>query len=172
MENYICGGSKYIYQRGYIYLPINLDVSTLPKQVLVEGENLSLKSSFHTSLVCVKDILAQNSIEGLEQKIIDLFCKFVSENEVSFAGFKNEFRFAQLDERKSVVALCSVSNLEIFFKTLNLDLHMQVPLQPTHVTLYTLQPDAGIGLNNDQELRERSHVIQVQKEIKVGLQIS
>jgi hypothetical protein len=154
MKNYICNGEKYTYSKGYIMLPVN--VSGLPETINVDGNTLSLKSSFHVSLVCVKNILANQNKEGLEQMVIDSFCKFASENEISFLGFINEFRFAKFNERETLVVRCNVSNLKKFLSELSGMLEIEIPDQPTHITLYTLQTDAGIGLNSFEELESKS----------------
>lgn len=160
MDSYICNGNKYRYSKGYIGLPIEINAS-LPKEIGVESNTLTIKSSFHISLVCVKNILNQNSREGLEKKIIESFCKFTTENDISFIRFTDEFRFAISEGRKTIVAMCEVSNLNKFFRLLSEELGVEVPTQPTHVTLYTLQPDLGIGLNSQEELEDKSKVVKV-----------
>ena len=154
MKNYICGANKFAYGKGYIYLPIDLD-SNLPDDLEIDGVRLLRKSSFHVSLVCVKNIG-----NNLEQKVIDSFCKFTSVNDISFVRFIGEFRFAEFEERKTLVVKCQISGIEKFIKQLSQELGMDIPNQPTHVTLYTLQPDAGIGLNSLNELDGKSKVVE------------
>ena len=167
MKKYICNGSKYVYDKGYVYLPI--EIGELPKEVNIGGDKLSLKSSFHVSLICVRDILAKNNKENLEQIILDYFCKFILENDVSFIKFTGEFRLAKSEERKTIVARCEVSNLEKFLQQISNELGIEALNQPTHVTLYTLQPDLGIGLNSFAELEKKSISTEVPIEIRTGL---
>lgn len=171
MKNYICSGNKYIFNKGYIGLPIV--IGNLPQEISIQGEELHLKSSFQVSLLCVKDIVEKygESIENLEQKILEYFCKFTSGNDVSFLWYKGDFRLAQFEKRKSVIAMCEVSNLETFSKFLSVELGIEIPIQPTHVTLYTLQPDVGIGLNSSFELETKSTPIQVTEELRKTLEI-
>ncbi len=171
MENYICGGNKYIYKGGYVALPV--EVKDLPNTISVQGNELLLKSSFHVSLVCVKRLIEPygEAAADIEQKILELFCAFVSKNAISFLTYKNEFRFAVFEERKSAIVLCEVSNLDKFPQLLKSELGIEIPVQPTHVTLYTLEPDAGIGLNSQAEMEVKSRPVAVPETLKKGLGI-
>lgn len=164
-KNYICGGTKFAYSKGYTGLPV--DLNNIPETVSVEGETLRRKSSFHVSLICVKDILSKNP--DVEQKAIDAFCSFAEKNDVSFIRYTGEFRFAQHNEKKTLVALCEISNLLELSENLGSKLGMLLPSQPTHVTLYTLQPDAGIGLNSHADMETESIPVDVPTALKESL---
>lgn len=165
LKNYICGGDKFAYSKGYIGLPV--EVGDLPDTVIVEGETLHRKSSFHVSLVCVKDILSKNP--DVEQEVLDAFCSFAEKKNISFIRYTGEFRFAQHEEKKTLVALCEISNLLEFSESLGRKLGMIFPLQPTHVTLYTLQPNAGIGLNSPADMETKSILVDVPMILKKSL---
>ncbi|TSC71162.1 MAG: Uncharacterized protein G01um101449_90 [Parcubacteria group bacterium Gr01-1014_49] len=161
-KSYICGGNKFTYSKGYIALPV--EIAGLPESVEIEGETLQKKSSFHVSLLCVKDILEKHG--DLEKKILDFFCAFVKENDVSFVRYSGEFRLAKSGERKTLVALCEISNLKELSESLGRELGFEIPPQPTHVTLYTLQPDVGIGLNSPADMKEKSAPVQVSESLR------
>lgn len=146
-----------------------LEVGELPESVVVEGETLLRKTSFHTSLLCVKDLLAKKL--DSEQEILDAFCSFVAEKDISFIRYTGEFRFAQDGERKTLVALCEVAGLDAFFAELAQKLGMNISSQPTHVTLYTLQPDMGIGLNSPEDMQSKSVPVDVPSSVMEGLGI-
>ncbi|MCR4263754.1 MAG: hypothetical protein NUV98_03500 [Candidatus Roizmanbacteria bacterium] len=166
-RNYICGGNKFTYSKGYITLPV--EINDLPESILIEGETLYKKPSFHASLLCVKDIIEKHGNGNMEERILNFFCSFVKENDISFVKYSGEFRFAKSEERKSLVALCEISNLKKFSESLGQELGIEIPPQPTHVTLYTLQPDVGIGLNNPAAMEEKSAPVQVPEVIRHGL---
>jgi len=172
MENYICGGTKYFYNENrYIVLPI--EIGNLPEKISVEGNELLLKSEFHVSLVCIKRLIEPygEAAADIEQKILELFCAFVSKNAISFLTYKDEFRLAVFEERKSIIVLCDVSNLDKFPQLLKSELGIEISIQPTHITLYTLEPDAGIGLNSKAEMEAKSHPVAVPETLKKGLGI-
>ena len=165
MRNFICNGEKYACDKGYVYLPIKR-MPELPRVINIDGNNLTLKSSFHVSLICIKDLIPKYQRENLEEEIIKSFCEFVSENDISFVKFTGEFRLARFQERKAIVARCEVSNLENLSRHLSEKLSIEIPMQPTHVTLYTLQPDLGVGLNSFEELESKSETINAPVEIR------
>jgi hypothetical protein len=166
-RNYICGGNKFAHSKGYIGLPV--EAGNLPDTVLIVGETLHKKSSFHISLLCVKDILASRDI--LEQDVVDTFCSFVKQKDISFVRYTGEFRFVRHEERRTLVALCEVSNLLELSRALGDTLGITLAPQPTHVTLYTLQPDAGIGLNSPADMETKSIPVDVPATLKEALGI-
>jgi hypothetical protein len=104
-----------------------------------------------------------------EQVILDHFCNFVAKNDFSFLRFNGEFRLAKSEDRETIVARCEVTNLDKFTASLSGTLGIEIPPQPTHVTLYTLQPDLGIGLNSSVEIETKSAVIEVPEEIRAAI---
>ena len=57
--------------------------------------------------------------------------------------------------------MTSLPGLEKFFAELQEKYGVKLPLQPTHITLYTLQPEAGIGILSPHELERDSEVVDV-----------
>lgn len=161
-KNYICGGNTFTYRKGYIALP--LELKRIPETIEVDSIILHRKDEFHISLLCVKNIL--ENLPNAEEQILKSFCEYVQEKNISFVKFTGEFRFAEKEERKTVVALCEMENLKEFFNRLSAELSVTIPHQPTHVTVYTLQPNAGIGLNSPEDLVVLSRVIEVSREVK------
>ena len=160
---YICNGSTYTFDKGYIALP--LTVEGLPETIVVGGERFTIKSKHHVSLAHAKGIAEKYALPDGEKKITELFCEFTTNHDVSFVRYTGEFRLARSEERKSVVALCEVSHIKDFPAFLKERLGIEVPNQPTHVTLYTLVFDVGIGLNSLEELAAKSSVIEAPAEL-------
>jgi hypothetical protein len=161
-EKLICNSSNITYDKGYIALWCK-DYD-LPDTVEIDDDTLLKKDHFHVSLLCVNNILETKS--DIEEEIIQHFCDFTQENEIEFNGFTKEFRLATREERKSVVAMCKVSNLEAFAEYLTEKIGFSVAPQPTHVTIYTLQHNMGIGLNSPEELEEKSKPIEMPDPVK------
>ena len=150
-------------------MPVTIE--NLPETVIVNGTILHRKSSFHVSLLCVKDIVAGNGIE-IEQKLLNVFCSFVGEHNISLVSYLDEFRFAEDAERKTLVVRCTINGLKEFFSYIESSLGIVVLSQPTHVTLYTLQPNIGIGLNSLEAMESKSTQVQVSAEVKKILGIN
>jgi hypothetical protein len=166
--NYICGSTVHAYGQGYLALPISLE--GLPPRLLVGELDLLAKSTFHVSLLCVKNLIRKYGAK-VEDEILTLFCAFAKENEVAFVRYTGEFRFAETMERKTIIALCEISNLDVFFTYAEKELNISIPFQPTHVTLYTLQPELGIGLNSQVEMDQKTQPIEVPVELQNVLSV-
>ena len=104
-----------------------------------------------------------------EEEILQHFCDFSEQHEIKFEGFTKEFRLAAREERKSIVAMCKISNLDTFAEYLTEKIGLPIPPQPTHVTIYTRQPNMGIGLNSPTELEEKSRVVAVPEAVLAPL---
>jgi len=163
-DTLICNSANITYNKGYIALWLG-DYS-VPDTLDIENEILLKKDHFHVSLLCVKNLLESNP--KIESDVIQHFCDFTKDNEITFAGFTGEFRVATRDERKSVVAMCIVTNLDKLIDYLSEKLGMPIEQQPAHVTMYTLQQNRGIGLNSRAELEETSQPISVSGTLVVG----
>lgn len=164
-EKLICNSSNITYDKGYIALWCKDYV--IPDTLDVEGDSLLKKDYFHVSLLCVKNILEFKP--DIEDDIIQYFCEFIQGHEVTFKGFTKEFRLATSEERKSVVAMCKVSNLDAFAEYLTEKIGILIVPQPTHVTIYTLQHNMGIGLNSPEELEEKSKPVEVPEAVLAPL---
>lgn len=161
-NNYICNSNKYRLG-GQTNGTIALDVaiSDLPEHIEVEGNTLLRKTSFHVSLVCIDRIVKRHSISipDFIEKVISDFCVFINDNDISLTQYRDEFRFVQKEELKSVVVMCDVSNLGKFFNLLNEKYQLSLECQPTHVSLFTLQLDKAIFLIDSPDLENITKII-------------
>lgn len=159
MNGNICDGGKYIFGSDSIGLPVS--ILNIPETINVEGLTLFRKSKFHVTLVALGNIIEKHGVtipDFLERGVAD-FCEFVREHEVVLLRFREEFHFAVEGERRSLVAMCDVSNLVPFFDLMNAKYDLDVAYPPTHVTLYTLQPDKGIFLTDQEDLEKMTKSI-------------
>lgn len=166
-DKYICSGNTFTYSNGYIGLPLRLN--ELPQSIEINDTTLHRKDEFHVSLLCVKNVL--KVLPDVENQIVESFCNFVQENDISFIRFTGELRLAEKEDRKTIVALCEIKNLKEFFNQLSSELDFDIAHQPTHVTLYTLQPNKGIGLNSPEDLAFLSKEVEAPEEVKSHLSL-
>lgn len=162
LKKYICGGEKYglAGQTGdSICLPVSLE--NFPESVKIEGLTLYRRTSFHVTLVAIGEIIRKHKVlvPNFIDTIVADFCEFVKEYDVDFLRLTNEFRFTTHNERRSVVAMCEVSNLNKFFDLTNQKYGLNLEYPPTHVTLYTLQPDVGIFLTDSDDIKNLTKII-------------
>ncbi len=160
MENkYLCGKKKYLLEWENIVLPVEL--RDLPREIEVEGYRLALRSSFHVSLVCIGKIIEKNkiAIPDFAKSVIKDFCEFTKAHDVSLTAFRDEFRFVEQNERRTVVIMADVSFLDNFFTLLNKKYHLEIEVPPTHITLYTLPSGHGIYLTTPGDIRQLTKII-------------
>jgi len=164
-------GTKYLgdtndiaYETGYVALHIpKLD---LPETIEIDGKTLLLKDEFHVSLLYVDGLVSNGPIS--EDRVVELFDSYLKTNKLSFGGFSSEFRYVT-DEargRESVIAMCAVDGFENFAEYLSKAIGCAVEPHPTHVTLYTLQPNAGIGVNTPEDFAQTDTIDSIPEELK------
>lgn len=147
-----------MYNKGYLFLPITpLDI---PPTIDILGVSLQAKTSFHISLLCVKNYI-QKYGRNIEEKILTALDEFSKHHSFSILAYTNEFRFVQIDtdQRKSLVIMVEITHLSEFFEKLRKDLNIEIEEQPTHCTLYTLELDRGIGINNKNDMESHTHIV-------------
>lgn len=162
-KRFICDGEKYEVggpKEDTIGLPVSF--TGLPSTIEVEGNTLSLKNAFHVSLVCIGKIAEKNNLvdPDLVTKIVADFCEFTQHSPIDLVRYRDEFKFAAEADRRAVVAMCDISNLDKFFDLINQKYNLKLEYPPTHVTLYTLQPNVGIFLTDNDDINRLTKPIE------------
>jgi hypothetical protein len=154
------------YENGFGYIRLeNLTLGNLPKKLKIDGDELVIKPEFHISLVWagkLSEMIDKHSQEKIKNEIINKFNKFTDENSLQKYKLTNELRLVKRGSQKTIIIMANVPNLERFFKKLSHEYGVELPLQPTHVTLYTLPADkVGIGILSTEELQRISSIIEI-----------
>ena len=159
MTQFICGGEKYQYGSRTIGIPVA--VSNLQSEIEVEKYKLFAKTEFHTSLVYAGRIADKYGFvsSDFEQKVVADFCEYTTVHSIEFVRFTGEFRFVDKEDKKTVVAMCEVLNLTGFIDLLNTKYSLKLKYPPTHVTLFTLQPNVGVFLIDAEDLQKSTKII-------------
>ena len=121
-------------------------VKGFPDVVKTRGVILHKKNEFHVTLLSIRALCDVARIA--EEEVVSLFDDFAKKHRIAVAGFLDDFRFAEDDQHKTIIVRCIVSNLDALFAELNRTFHVALPVQPAHVTLYTLQ---NIGIHIPSE---------------------
>lgn len=166
----ICNSQKYVWNRGYIHMPISISKEDLPEEISVKENTLLVKDEFHVSLFCNKNIpqSAYEKFPNIEEKILEIFCEIADQKEVSIEKISPEFRFAQkeTDRRKSLIVMVSVKNLNAFYDKINSEFNLSLEYPPTHISLYTLEKNKAIGINNSQDLDHLTESVEMDLHVK------
>jgi hypothetical protein len=159
LDKYICGSKKYTIGNGTIALPVIFNA--LPKSLMINDCLMYLVGSFHISLVCLNEIIKKNKVSTYDFKnlVINDFCEYTKNNDVSSTNNYGEFRIVSEVNRKSLILMVEVTGLNDFFKIINDKYNLRIESQPTHVTLYASQPDSGIFITNSDDINSKTLVI-------------
>ena len=150
---------------GYIFLVIK-DLTDLPTKIEIDGKTLFKKEEFHVSLMALKHLVplinaGTNNVT--EDDLVQDFIDYQSTADLSQFQPTNEFRYVKRDGRETVIAMVNVPNIEGLFERLRIKYCVDIPTQPTHITLYSLRPDASIGILSQFELERDSKQIELPK---------
>ena len=151
------------HNNGYISLIIR-DLVVSPNEITVGQKTLYRKSEFHVSLLALKNLLPLiNAVDASvsEDDLVQDFLGYQRNFELSEYGLTSQLRYVMRAERETVVVMVDVPNLDGLFKELREKYRLNLPTQPTHVTLYTLQPEKGIGILSSGELERDSKPIEI-----------
>jgi hypothetical protein len=155
--------ARHNHNNGYIAL-VNIELGDLPQKLSVGEHELVLKSEFHISLVCTKKIavlIDPTRVDEIRAEIVESFKQFIQTTPLTDYEITNEFRLVKRDERVTLVVLVAVPGIEDFFAKLEEKYDKKIPVQVTHITLYTLQPEVGIGILSLEELERDSEPVNV-----------
>jgi hypothetical protein len=144
------------YELGYHTISLPVELKNLPDEIKVAEYTLYLPSPFHVSLVYIGKIVKKYNINepDFENKIIADFCEFSKTNEIKIINYTDEYKFVERDDKKTVVVMCEVSNLNKFFDLMNKKYGLNIKYQPTHITLYNkIKGEPGIYLMDMNDVK-------------------
>ena len=153
----------YRYEGGYVGL--KLPLLHISPEIEIDGEKLAAKPEFHMSIISVKKyapILVEKfgiTLEEAEEKILTESNRLLIERPISISEFKDEARFAEERDKKTLIIMCGTNGTEDFFVGMRKALNLEIPTQPFHVTLYTRPNGPGIGLVSAQEVAEQTRLL-------------
>jgi hypothetical protein len=151
------------YDNGYIGL-VNIELDNLAKTIEVDEYELLIKSEFHVSLLCTKNIaplIDDTNVDIIESELVEFFLDFIKTTPLDTYSATNEFRLVKNNDRVTLVGMVIVPGIEGLFTELSKKYGVSLPIQPTHITVYTLQPEKGIGILSKEQLDEESLVVNV-----------
>lgn len=146
---------------GYISL-VNIDLLNLPKTIDINDYILTRKNEFHISLVCLKQLdnmFESGVLVAKKQVIKQAFLNFEKSHNLTEFDLTGEYRLAKLGDKVTVAAMVDMPNLNELFDSLMNATGIQLPTQPAHITIYTLQPEVGIGLTSSEQVKKETQAI-------------
>jgi hypothetical protein len=149
---------------GYLWhvLPVE-KFRALPDTVEVQGDKLFKKSEFHVTVVNVPFIAQtiqkdEMLLPDAIAKVLDIFQTYLKEHPISFKEFTGDLRLAKSEERESIAARCILDNLEGYFEQIRAETGVDVPVQPAHVSIYSREKDAAVGIDTAVEMESFAQI--------------
>ncbi|MEX0881748.1 MAG: hypothetical protein WDZ34_02650 [Candidatus Saccharimonadales bacterium] len=146
---------------GYIVYS-DIKLAGLPESIHLGGEKLLKKNEFHITIINTEEIaklIDPGNSQRTKTEIITQCQGFIEKNKLNKFKLLDQFRAVQKDVRKTIVVMCEFPDGEEFFAHLNKKYKKSLPIQPFHVTLYSLDPDVGIGIASNDQLDEISRAV-------------
>ena len=153
---------------GYIMLVVDR-LANLPEQIELNENIMFKKGALHVSLMALKHLIPLINAGGhniTEDDLVRDFIEYQKTNDLSDFQPTGQFRYVKRSERETVVAMVDVPGIEGLFEMIRAKYGVNIPTQPTHITLYTLQPESSIGILSQAELKRDSRPIGI-PELKI-----
>lgn len=142
----------------------HLSALQLPPKLNVGGTTYLMKENPHCTIAATRRGIAPIIVE--REQLSDEAANELAMAEATaafkitnphFGGYLPELRIASIprDSRQTIVIMARGANFEAFFTELSNRLKHELPVQPAHVTIYSIDK-RPIGLSSPQELDERS----------------
>lgn len=153
---------RHNYDDGYIAL-VNINLENLPETIEIGEFKLLRKSEFHISLVCVKqldEMFDADLIASRKDKLIQVFLNYEKSHGLTEFDRTGVFRLVKRGNKVTVVEIVDMPGIEELFNKFRSN-GINIPTQPTHITLFTLQLDVGIGLTSQNQIENESKVVEL-----------
>lgn len=159
------GIGRYTYDldTGYIHIG-DITLSGLPESIDIESYTLLKKSEFHITIMGTPrmvEMITEMPSEVARQRLVDEFFDFVKDHDMRAATLTEDFRLVRHEDRISLVIMVNVPYVDELYDRLRASTGVDIPTQPAHITLYTLQPDKGIPIQSNAVLQTESVVVEV-----------
>lgn len=141
---------------GYLTFPLNLNITS---KTTVGSETFFSKNGYHISLLCLEDYSES------EQKDI---CEFARKYPIKLKKITNIYRLVTKDNQQSIIVRAHLSGLKKLISAVNKHFGHTFVYPPTHITLFTLKDQFGIGVNSNSEYQQCTQQINQTDSLKLA----
>ena len=127
-----------------------------PSEITWNGLQLVKKEEFHVTLLHARETPRLTHVSN--EELASFFDSFVERNPIGLLSFLDDCRYVEEYGKKTILVRCTASNLEELFAACNDAFRVQLPTQPAHVTLYSLERSVGIHINSGEKMEGLEHV--------------
>lgn len=141
----------------------DLSVGNIPNNIEFRGKKFIVKSEFHITLLALEqiaEIIDKDNIEKLKPEIVQDFYEFVERFPLIEYQSLDDIRLVTVAGNQTIIIMVKFHGIERLFEVIGEKYQKTLPMQPTHITLYTLPSDTfGIPILSYEELHKISETI-------------
>lgn len=126
----------------YLIFPVNLKI--VPK-IKIGNIIFYSKTNYHVSLLCLEGISKSE-----QQKIFEYSKKYI----FKLGKITNKYRLVTENKLQSIIVRVRFTGLKRFILSINKKFSHDFKYPPTHITLFTLKGQTGIGVNTYKSYRD------------------
>lgn len=140
-KNIINDNSDIYLKFGYLTFPLNLNIIS---KIKIGSEMFFSKSGYHISLL---------HLEGYPESEQRKICSFAQKYPIKLKKVTNIYRLVTLGDQQSIVVRVRLGGLKKLISAVNKHFGYSFVYPPTHITLFTLKGQFGIGVNSNSDYR-------------------
>lgn len=147
-------------------LVVPLIIEGLPERIVVLGSGWLRKWEFHLTAVAERVIEALGEGPDIWKRVT----RVASGRYLGPVTARDEVRrvtHPQKPQLRTLIVMADCPGLDELYADLSRELGPELPLPPAHVTLYSTDPSAGIGIVSQAELAERAPPLTAQEQQEV-----
>ena len=128
----------------YLMFPVNLNI--VPK-IAVGSKSFISKICYHVSLLC---------LEGISEKDQTKILNFAQKYDLKINKVLGEFRLVTEKDQQTIIVRVRFFGLKKLISEINKEFGYHFVYPPTHITLFTLKGQTGIGVDTFKIYRQIS----------------
>lgn len=141
-KNILNPNSSIYLDYGYLMLPLSLSIAS---SIKVGSMTFFPKIGYHVSLIRLKDL------SETDQKRVFEFAK---KYPIMLKTITKIFRLVRENDQQSIIVRVRLCGLKNLISAVNHHFNYNFVYPPTHITLFTLKGQHGIGVNSTSEYRQ------------------
>ena len=141
-RNIINNNSDVYLKYEYLMYPVNLNI--VP-EMRVGSDLFFAKNSYHISLLCLEGIPKTNQTEILS---------FAQKYNLKLGKITSIFRLVIEEDQQTIIVRIRLFGLKKLIFGINKNFGYKFEYPPTHITLFTLRGQTGVGINTCKRYRQ------------------
>lgn len=101
------------------------------------------------------------------QQLLQDFTSYTKNHDLTSFKLTGEFRLVKREDRQTIIAMVELGGVSHLFSHLQDAYQIDLPVQPTHITLFILRPGASVVILTNEKLKTISQKINIPELAKI-----